>query len=582
MKIFLIFLHGSKFIYHKTALVSLQFLALLVTIPVFKIPQEVILKGAITIKIIVTDEVAAEGLELLRQDPRVTMDVCLGLKKDELLQKIGDYNAIITRSGTTVDRELLDAAKKLKMVARAGVGIDNVDVEYASSKGVIVVNAPFGNTNSAAEHTMALLLAACRNVTTANGSLKSGEWKRAPFTGVELKGKTAGVIGLGKVGGRVATRLKAFECEVLVCDPYISVKRAHDLGVKLVSHDEIYKNCDIITVHTPLNSETKGMITAREFALMKDGVIVLNVARGGIIDEQAMLDNLKNNKVSLAAFDVWSAEPPKSELLAELISHPKLTVTPHLGANTAEAQVNVAVDVSKEILNYLDEKPLENAVNIPRFDLALMDQMRPFLNLVNVMCDFGIQLLDSQPEKLVFNYAGAISHYDCSPLTVCGLASLLDRVVDQDVNMVNATLIAEQMGIVIEETKTTQADAFSNLITLTAEGCGGKRRTIAGTLFEGLPRIVRLRDYAMDFTPDEHMLLLHYADRPGMIGKIGTILGQHEINIASMNLGRREKKGEAMVILTLDSAVPEHVQDEIRKATDASFSKAVHMPAARR
>ena len=322
-------------------------------------------------KIIVTDEVSAEGLALLTQEPRIKLDVKLGLTKDEILAVIGEYDAIITRSGTTVDKDLLDAAVKLKIVARAGVGIDNVDVDYASSKGVIVVNAPFGNTNSAAEHTMALLLAFCRNVTQANNSLKSGEWKRAPFTGHEIKGRLAGVIGLGKVGGRVATRLKSFECEVLACDPYISVKRAHDLGVKLVAHEEIYRNCDIITVHTPLNDETRDMIGAKEFALMKSGVIILNVARGGIINEQALLDNLESGKVTGAAVDVWSEEPPKSELLKRLITNDKLIVTPHLGANTFEAQVNVAIDVSKEIINYLDDKPLENAVNIPRFDLAL-------------------------------------------------------------------------------------------------------------------------------------------------------------------------------------------------------------------
>ncbi|GAM08142.1 D-3-phosphoglycerate dehydrogenase [Geobacter sp. OR-1] len=532
-------------------------------------------------KIIVTDEVASEGLALLKQDPRVEMDVRLGLKKDELLKVIGDYEVIITRSGTTVDRDVLDAGKKLKMVARAGVGIDNVDVEYASSRGVIVVNAPFGNTNSAAEHTMALLLSACRNVTIANASLKGGEWKRAPFTGIELKGKTAGVIGLGKVGGRVATRLKAFECEVLACDPYIAVKRAHDLGVKLVSHDEIYKNCDIITVHTPLNEETLGMIGEREFSLMKSGVIVLNVARGGVIEEASLLANLKSGKVALAAVDVWSEEPPKTDLLKELIGQDKLVVTPHLGANTFEAQVNVAVDVSREVLNYLDEQPLENAVNIPRFDLALMDQMRPFLNLMSTMSDFCIQLVDTNISKVSFGFSGNIAHYDCTPITVCGLAALLNKVVEQDVNMVNASLIAEQMGITVEESKSTQTDAFSNLITLVLEGEGGKRRLICGTLFEGMPRIVRLRDYTMDFTPEEHMLLMHYADRPGMIGKIGTIMGQHEINIASMNLGRSEKKGEAMVILSLDSAVPQVVVDEIKKATEATFIKALHMPTAK-
>ncbi|BDV42512.1 D-3-phosphoglycerate dehydrogenase [Geotalea uraniireducens] len=532
-------------------------------------------------KVIVTDEVAQEGLALLAQDPRVEIDVKLGLKKDELLAIIGEYDVIITRSGTTVDKDLLDAGKKLRMVARAGVGIDNVDVDYASSRGVIVVNAPFGNTNSAAEHAMALLLSFCRNVTKANASLKGGEWKRAPFTGVELKGKTAGVIGLGKVGGRVATRLKAFECEVLACDPYISVKRAHDLGVKLVSHEEVYKNCDIITLHTPLNDETRNMIGEREIALMKDGVILINAARGGIINEAALLAALKSNKVYGAAVDVFSQEPPRTEVLTELIAQERLVVTPHLGANTFEAQVNVAVDVSKEILHYLDDQPLENAVNIPRFDMALMDQMRPFLNLMSIMCDFGIQLVDANLEKVTFGYAGNIAHYDCSPLTVCGLSALLNRRVDQDVNMVNATLVAEGMGIAVEETKSTQTDAFSNLITLIIEGQGGKRRTVSGTLFEGAPRIVRLRDYSMDFAPAEHMLLLNYSDRPGMIGKIGTIMGEHDINIASMNLGRREEKGEAMVILSLDSAVPAEVVELVRTATEATFIKALHMPGAK-
>ena len=527
-------------------------------------------------KIIVTDEVSAEGLALLTQEPRIQLDVRLGLSKTELLNAIGEYEVIITRSGTTIDKEVLNAGKKLKIIARAGVGIDNVDVDYASSKGVIVVNAPLGNTNSAAEHTMALLLSFCRNVTIANNSLKSGEWKRAPFTGHELKGKIAGVIGLGKVGGRVATRLKAFECELLACDPYIAVKRANDLGVKLVSHDEIYNNCDIITVHTPLNEETRNMIGPREFGLMKTGVIILNVARGGIINEQALLDNLISGKVIGGGVDVWSEEPPKSGHIKQLIADNRLVVTPHLGANTFEAQVNVAIDVSKEIINYLDDLPLENAVNIPRFDMALMDQMRPFLNLMRVMCDFGIQLVDNNLERVSFGFAGSIAHYDCAPLAVCGLAALLNRMLDQDVNMVNAKLIAEQMGIVVEENKTTHVDAFSNVITLLIEG-QGKQRLVSGTLFEGAPRVVRLRDYSMDFSPEEHMLLLNYVDRPGIIGKIGTILGQHEINIGSMNLGRREKKGEAMLVLSLDSAAPPNVMEEIRVATEATFIKALHM-----
>lgn len=527
-------------------------------------------------KVIVTDEVAREGLALLEDDPRVELDVRLGLKKEELLSVIGNYDAIITRSGTTVDSDLLDAAKRLKIVARAGVGIDNVDVPYASAKGVIVVNAPFGNTNSAAEHAMALLLSFCRNIPTANSSLKSGEWKRAPFTGYELKGKKAGVIGLGKVGGRVATRLKAFECDVFACDPYIGEKRATDLGVKLVSHDEIFRNCDIITLHTPLNEETRDMIGARELAMMKDGVILINAARGGIINEPALLDALKSGKVLGAAVDVFSEEPPRGEVVREIIAHERVVVTPHLGANTFEAQVNVAVDVSREIINLLDEQPLENAVNIPRFDLALMDQMRPFLNLMSTLSDFVIQLAEPQLNKVTFSYTGAIAGYDCTPLTVCGLAALLNRHVTQDVNMVNAQLVAQNMGIVVEEIKSTETEGFSSMVTMSLEG-PEKKRTISGTLFEGIPRIVKLRDYQVDFKPEEHMLLLTYNDRPGMIGKIGTILGRHDINIAAMHLGRREKRGEAMVILSMDSAVQPHVLEEICEATEATFIRPLYM-----
>jgi len=527
-------------------------------------------------KIIVTDEVAQEGLAILQHDPRVQLDIKLGLTKEELYSVIGDYDVIITRSGTTVDKPLLDAAHNLKMVARAGVGVDNVDVDYASAKGVIVVNAPFGNTNSAAEHAMALLLSFCRNITKANASLKSGAWKRAPFTGYELKGRTAGVIGLGKVGGRVATRLKAFECNVVACDPYIAEKRAQDLGVKLVSLEEVIRTCDIITVHTPLTDETRNMIGEKELAAMKQGVILINAARGGIINEEAMLHALDSDKITGAGFDVWSQEPPDSDILKKLIAHDKMVVTPHLGANTFEAQVNVAVDVSREIIHYLDEQPLENAINIPRFDASLMGQMRPYLNLMNVLSDFIIQLADTNLNKITFSYTGNIAEHDCTPITVCGLAALLNRRVEQDVNMVNAQLVADHMGIVVEEVKSRQSEAFSNMITITIEG-PGEKRLVSGTLFEGVPRIVKLRDYQMDFRPEEHMLLLAYGDRPGIIGKIGTILGEAEINIASMNLGRREKKGEAMVILSLDSAVPQDVLEKVKAATEASFIKPLYL-----
>ncbi|WP_298036061.1 phosphoglycerate dehydrogenase [uncultured Desulfuromonas sp.] len=527
-------------------------------------------------KVLITDEISQEGLQPLLDDPRVAVDVRLGLPVEELHQIIGGYEAIITRSGTRIDPALLEHAASLKIVARAGVGIDNVDVESASNKGIIVVNAPFGNVNSAAEHTMAILLSLCRNVTVANASLKGGDWKRAPFTGSELKGKTIGVIGLGKVGGRVARRSKAFEAEVITCDPYISEKRAEDFGVKLVSLDDIVRYSDIITVHTPLNQETRGMISGDHFERMKDGVIVVNCARGGIIEEAAMLAALESGKVAGAAFDVWSEEPPSSEVLKKLIGHPRMLVTPHLGANTFEAQKNVAVDVSREIINYLDGRPMENAVNIPKFDPDLMDHMKPFMGLVSKIGEFVAQLAPPNPAKAIFAYNGKIARYDCAPLTVCGLAALLNRQTEQEVNMVNARLVAKTMGLAVEEVRTTESESFSSLVTVTVEAPEG-RRTIAGTLFEGIPKIVKMRDFQTDFTPEEHMLVISYADRPGLLGKIGTILGEASVNIGNMSLGRRAKAGEAMVVLSLDTPADEATLDRIAKAVDSHFIKAVQM-----
>ncbi|HOP40554.1 MAG TPA: phosphoglycerate dehydrogenase [Geobacteraceae bacterium] len=531
-------------------------------------------------KVIVTEQLAHEGLLLLEKDPRIEVDVRLGLSKEELISVIGDYEAIVTRSATKVDRDVLEAGKKLKLVARAGVGIDSVDVKTASAQGIIVLNAPFGNTNSVAEHTLALALSLCRNIPKADASLKRGEWKRSALIGSELKGKVVGVIGLSKVGGRVVTRLQAFECEVIGSDPYVSEKRARDLGIRLVSTEEIIRTADIITLHIPLTDETRNMIGEMEIGQMKDGVILINTARGGVINEEALLNALKSGKVGGAAIDVWTEEPPKSELLKELIAHEKVVSMPHLGASTREAQVNVAVDVAREIIRYLDEQPLENAVNIPRFDLTLMEQMRPFLHLVNIMGDFVVQLLDTNMNKVTFTYEGNISEYCTTPITVCGLAALLNRKVEQDVNMVNANLVAETMGIAVEEVKLPESGSFSNMITITIEG-PNEKRVISGTHFEGTPRIVKLRDYQVDFAPEEYMLLLSYQDRPGMIGKIGMILGRHEINIGAMHLGRRKKKGEAMVILSLDSPAPSNVVEEIRTATEATFSKALHIVTAR-
>jgi D-3-phosphoglycerate dehydrogenase len=527
-------------------------------------------------KVLVTDEISENGLALLLEDPRVKLDVKLGMSLEELYATIGDYEAIITRSGTTVDEALLEHATNLKMVARAGVGIDNVNVPAASKRGIIVVNAPFGNVNSAAEHTMALLLSLCRKITVANSDLKSGAWNRAPFTGYELKGKTIGVIGLGKVGGRVALRCKAFEAEVIACDPYISEKRGEDFGVKLVSLEDLIRLSDIITVHTPLNDETRGMLSADHFSRMKNEVIIVNCARGGIFEEAATLNALNSGKVAAAAFDVWSKEPPDTETLKQLIGHPNMVVTPHLGANTFEAQKNVAVDVSKEIISYIDGKPLENAVNIPRFDPDLMDQMKPYIGLISTIGEFISQLAPPNPNKITFTYHGKLARFDCAPLTVSGLAALLNHCTDQEVNLVNANLIARNMGIAVEEVRSTETESFSNLVTLSIASQEGSR-TIAGTLFDGTPKIVKMRNFDIDFRPEEHMLVLTYTDLPGALGKIGTLLGDAGINIGNMSLGRREKAGEAMVVFSIDSPTDEATLQALSTAVNAKYIKAVHL-----
>ncbi len=527
-------------------------------------------------KVLITDEISQEGLQPLLDDSRIELDIRLGLTEDELHSIIGNYEALITRSGTCVDEALVEKGASLKIIARAGVGIDNVDVQAASSRGIIVVNAPYGNINSAAEHTLALMLTLCRNIPLANTCLKNGGWQRAPFTGYELKNKTLGIIGLGKVGGRVAQRARAFEMDVVACDPYIAEKRAEDLGVRLVPLDELIRCSHIISVHTPRNAETTDLLGEEHFQYMKNGVIIINCARGEIINESAMLAALESGKVVGAAFDVFSEEPPKSEELKRLIAHPRMIVTPHLGANTFEAQKNVAVDVSREIINFLDGQPLENAVNIPRFDADLMRHMKPFMELVRQMGAFIVQLAPANPSRVQFAYHGSLASQDCTPLTVCGLSALLNCHSEHDVNLVNSQMIAREMGITVDEFRSSDSVSFSNLITITLMTPEGKR-TVAGTLFDGIPKIVKMRDFATDFQPEEHMLVISYADRPGSIGRIGTILGEAGINIGSMNLGRRAKAGEAMVVLSLDTPADADTVSRLQAAVDAHFIRAVHM-----
>jgi D-3-phosphoglycerate dehydrogenase / 2-oxoglutarate reductase len=528
------------------------------------------------VKVLVIDAIAPDGIAYLTTRGFQVDQVSSQLDGEELLRRLGDYEAIITRSSTTVTPEFLAHARSLRILGRAGVGVDNIDVEACSRQGVVVVNAPYGNVVSAAEHTVGMLLALVRKIPFANDQLKQLQWDRAIY-GAELFRKTVGVVGLGKVGSRVATRLKAFDMEVLVYDPYIPEGRARDLGVRLTDLQSLLTRSDVVTVHVPLGEETENMIAARELALMKAGVRLVNCARGGIVHEGDLLAALESGHVGGAALDVWSEEPPVSELLKRLIAHPRVVVTPHLGANTHEAQINVAVDVARQIVAFRDGELVEHAVNIPVGDRETVAEQRPFLALAERLGRFCGQLERDNVERVDVVVAGQVARRDPELIARAVLKGLLEGVTAQAVNLVNAHLVARERGLAITVRSDEAAGSgYTSLVTVTTQA-GDKLKVIAGTVFDGVPRIVRLRDLHVEFIPEGHILVLSYEDRPGMVGRIGSILGRHNVNIASMHVGRRTKRGNAIVVLLLDEDVTPEVMEEVTKAMDADFARIIRL-----
>jgi D-3-phosphoglycerate dehydrogenase len=527
-------------------------------------------------RVLVIDAIAPEGIAHLEARGCRVDQVSSALPRADLLARLGDYEAIITRSSTTVTAEFLAQARRLRFLGRAGVGVDNIDVDACSRQGVVVVNAPYGNVVSAAEHTVGMLLALVRKIPVANDALKRLAWDRAVY-GSELYRKTVGVIGLGKVGSRVAARLKGFETEILVHDPYIPESRARDLGVRLTDFATVLAESDVITVHVPLNDETENMIAAREIALMKPGVRLVNCARGGIIDEAALLAALETGHVAGAAIDVWSEEPPVSELVKRLVTHPRVVGTPHLGANTQEAQVNVAVDVARQLVAFRDGELVEHAVNVPVADRESLVAQRPFIALAELLGRFCVQLERDHVERVEVEVAGLVARRDPELLARAVLKGLLEGVTAEPVNLVNAHLVARERGLACVVRADAEAGSgYTNLVTVTTQA-GEKRKIIAGTVFDGTPRIVRLRDLHIEFIPEGHVLVLSYEDRPGMVGRIGSILGRHHVNIASMHVGRRTKHGNAIVVLLLDDDVPPEVVEEVTKSVEADFARVIRL-----
>lgn len=526
-------------------------------------------------KILVSDPLSEEGLRILKEAKEFQVDVKTELKPDALKEIIKDYDALIVRSATKVTKDVIDAATKLRVIGRAGVGLDNVDLEAATQKGIIVMNTPAGNTISTAEHTMSLILALSRNIPQANASTKKGEWKRSKFMGVELYNKVLGVVGLGRIGSEVAKRALSFGMKVLAYDPFLSREVAEGLGVEVVELKDVLKNSDYITVHTPLTEETKHMLSTEEFAMMKKGVRVINCARGGIIDEKALVNAVKEGKVCGAAIDVFEKEPLPAE--SELLKLDNVVVTPHLGASTEEAQVNVAIEISEIVRDALLGKGIRNAANYPSVEQEVYKVLKPYINLAEKLGNFSSQLAEGRFQELNINYSGEIIQHDLSPLTMALVKGVLSPILKETVNFINALALTKERGIKIKEAKSSKEEEFVNLIQLEIKTDKGTKR-IAGTLSANKqPRIVKIDDYYVEVAPQGEMLVIQNWDKPGIIGNLGTILGKHHINIAAMTFGREKPGGMAVSVLNVDSTVSAEILEKIKRTENILSVKVINI-----
>lgn len=511
-------------------------------------------------KILITDPLSEHGIQQLLDAPDVEVVRQTNLSPTDLLSVIGDYDALLVRSQTLVTAEVLAAGKKLKVVGRAGVGVDNIDINAATEAGVVVINAPDGNTISTAEHSFAMLMAVARNIPQAHKKLTDGTWDRKSFQGVELNNKVLGIIGLGRIGTEVAKRAKAFGMTVLAYDPFLTEERAKKLGVTHATIDDICRQADFITVHTPLTKETRHIISSREFMKMKDGVRIINCARGGIIDEKALYEAILTGKVAGAALDVFEIEPPVDN---PLIGLPQVVVTPHLGASTQEAQENVAVDVSAEILKVLRGEPFKNAVNLPSIPAHVMERLQPYFTLGEKLGNFLAQVTVGSIQEIAITYSGELADVDTAPLTRTVLRGVLSFRLGEEVNYVNAPLLAKVRDITVTEKKSAHNRGFTNLLTVTLKTTQ-QTRTVAGTRLNGYgARIVKIDDFAIDVAPEGYLLYIHHNDRPGVIGRVGSILGNNDVNIATMQVGRRDIGGDAIMMLSVDKPVSAELLDSM-------------------
>jgi len=523
-------------------------------------------------KVLVTEPISNEGIDILHSQAQV--DVKLGLTPEEIISTIGDYEALVVRSQTKVSAKIIQAGKKLQVIGRAGVGVDNIDVEEASQRGIVVVNAPTGNTISAAEHTIALMLCLARHIPQANVVLKSGVWRRSEFMGIEVRGKTLGIIGLGNVGSEVARRARGLEMKLIAYDPFISVDHARNLQVELVSIEQLLKESDFITIHTPLTPQTKELIGAKALALVKPTVRIINCARGGIIDEKALAKAVKEKRVAGAAIDVFSTEPATKSALFE---DDNIIVTPHLGASTTEAQAMAAIDVAKQIIDVFNGQPARYAVNAPFISAETLSALAPFMKVAVTLGRLVRQLAEGQMNAIQIKYNGEIANYDTNALKATMLGGLLEGISEERVNLVNANIVAARRGLIVVEQKEATCENYASLITLEATTSAGVT-TVAGAVIRGETHIVRVNSYWIDIVPTGgYFLFSDHRDRPGLIGTVGKITGDADINISYMHLSRLKPRGQALMILALDEPLPEEQRQQILSIPDIYTVKLVKL-----
>ena len=524
-------------------------------------------------KVLVTEPLASEGIDILRN--QIDVDIKLGLKPEELVSAIGEYEGLMVRSETRVTRDVIEAGKKLHVIARAGVGVDNIDLDAATQKGIVVVNAPAANTVSAAEHTIALMFALARHLPQAHTHLKAGQWLRTNFVGVELRGKTLGIVGLGNVGSEVARRAQGLQMRTIAHDPFVSPEYAQNLGAEIVSLKDLLKQSDFITLHAPLSSQAKGLIGAKDLSLVKPTVRIINCARGGLIDEQALAQAIDEGRVAGAALDVFSQEPPSAD--NPLLRNEKVIVTPHLGASTEEAQASVSVDAAEQVVAVLGGHPARYAVNAPLIPPETLSFVGPFLHVASMVGRVAAQLAEGQASGIDIVCDGEIANYDTTALKAAIIGGLLEGISEERINMVNANIIAQRRGLRVAEHRNPICENYASLLTVAVTTSAGLT-TVAATVLRNEVHIVRVDDYWIDLVPKGgYLLFSDHRDRPGIIGAVGTVTGNAGINISSMQVGRLQARGQALMVLELDEPLGEEQVQQILSIPDVNMVKVIKL-----